>query len=351
MNDNILSSPTQAKMSHESAHHAIKPYLPGIYANLLVNVVEGLGVAPDTLLADSGIAPEQLLTPIWRLRCDTFERLLRKAEVLTGETGLGFHLALQMTVSCHGIIGFAAMIAKDLRGALAVAEDFVALQAPALVLHLEVDGDTAALSFHERWSEYPVSEAGSIMLLLGFAFMGRAIAGRDLHGVGEFPFSQPAYFERFAHLIPGEVRFNQPCTRMIFPASYLDLPLLMADPVAAQLAREQCKRELAAMSGDASMACLVRHLVFDEVQGFCTIEDIARKLHLTPRTLQRQLAQEGYSFNDILSERRRQRALLLIRRHDLSLEFIAEQLGYTDVTNFSRAFRRWTGTSPGKYRS
>ena len=80
------------------------------------------------------------------------------------------------------------------------------------------------------------------------------------------------------------------------------------------------------------------------------LDETARALGLSTRTLKRRLAAEGTDFTPLLDEQRRHRALLLLRSADLSVEAVAEQVGYSDVANFTRAFRRWSGTTPTAYR-
>ncbi len=180
--------------------------------------------------------------------------------------------------------------------------------------------------------------------------MGEAVCGQKLEGRDEVPISRPAYFDRFEHLVSGEVHFDQPHLRLVFPVSILDIPMIMADPMSARLAREQCKRSLTTLIGHDKISEMVRELVYDEALGFSSMEDVAEKLHMSERTLQRQLTQEGTSFRTIVDEMRLQKAGGLLKRKELSLEAIAEMLGYTDVTNFTRAFKRWTGLTPSKYR-
>ncbi len=324
--------------------------VPGTYANLLMDVVARWNITPEQMLEGSGIAPSQLLDPVWHLDFEIFENLFRRAVLLTKEPGLGFHIGVQMTVTCHGLIGFAAMIAKDVREALDIAQEFVRLQSALVGLRLETDEQHAYLYFEQHFSP-DLEDVFTFCLLLGFAMMGNAVCGRELEGDAEVPFDKPEYFYRFEHLIPGNVRFNQPHTRLVFPLEFLDYPMIMADASTARLAREQCKRSLNAMIGHDKISEMVRELVFDEELGFSSMADVADKLHMSERTLQRQLTQEDTSFRAIVDEMRLQKAGGLLKRKELSLEAIAEMLGYTDVTNFTRAFKRWTGQTPSKFRA
>lgn len=326
------------------------PTVPGTYACLLADVVARWDIPAARLLEGSRVSPQDLLSPIWHLDYNEFKRLLKRAVALTGEPGLGFHIGLQMKISCHGLIGYAAMIARNVREALEIGQNFIQLQSSTIRLRLEEADGIAHLHVDQPMPGYPLGEIGSMFIMLGLATMGEAITGQRLTGTAAVSFARPAYFDRFEHLLPGTVSFEQSCHRLSFDAVYLDMPLVMADPVAARMAREQCKQALHAMAGSGSLVSLVRELACDETMGFCQMDQVADRLHMSERTLQRQLAQAGTSFSVIIDELRHQRALLMLRRNELGLDYIADQLGYTDTTNFSRAFKRWTGMAPSQFR-
>ena len=102
-------------------------------------------------------------------------------------------------------------------------------------------------------------------------------------------------------------------------------------------------------SGSVSR-CGLREILISHEQGYPQIEQVAAQLCMSDRTLKRQLAAEDSSYSALLEEVRHRQAVGLLSRTDLSLERIAEQLGYSDVANFNRAFRRWTGKTPGRWR-
>jgi AraC-like DNA-binding protein len=132
--------------------------------------------------------------------------------------------------------------------------------------------------------------------------------------------------------------------------SILDLPLVTADPAAMELARAQCDRELAAQAEAGGFVGRVREAVARAGGGFRSLDEVARRLHLSTRTLKRRLAIQGTSFSGVLDEVRQQRALLLLEDRRLALAEVADRLGYSDAANFTRAFRRWTGQTPAAFR-
>lgn len=330
-----------------------QPTVPGTYVLLLIDVAERWNISADKLLAGEGLQPEDCLRSGFRLHRDSFANLIERAVSLTGEPGIGFLLGLQMRVSCHGVIGQAAMVARTLGEALEIARAYFDTPSSDLQLCIEREtghkGDMVRLSLGERDERYRLSEVGAQFLLTGFASMAEALTGRKLKGECVIRFPRPPYMERYDHLVAGKLHFDGAFNGFIFDASILDYPLVMSDPVAARIAREQCKEELGRLGGGRSLAQQVRDLVFDEELGFASIEEVAEKLNTTPRTLQRRLQAEGVVFRQLVESIRQHHAERLLLLNQKSIGEVSDLLGYSDVTNFSRAFRRWAGCSPRDY--
>ena len=323
--------------------------LPGAYAIHFLELLARYEVTPEALLEGTGLTREALADPASRLSLAAAEEVVRRAIELTGEPGLAFPMGLQMRLSSHGYLGFAAMTAQNVREAIELAVRFAPTRTTALALALHVEDGQASLVLEERASLGELREFVIFALMVGIAEIARAITGQPLRGDAEVAFARPPYFDRLEHFAPGEVRFDQPSNRIIFAASVLDLPLDMADPVATQLAREQCERELQALGRDDRTVARARELM-PLPTGFRTLEGVAKRMHLSQRTLKRRLAEHGTSYSALLDELRKERALLLLRDGTLSLDQVAERLGYSDVANFTRAFRRFTGKTPGTFR-
>lgn len=322
--------------------------LPAAHALHVAELVERWGVAQDRLLGELGLSAEALAEPDARLPIPACVRLVERARALTGERALGIHLGMQMRASAHGYLGFAAMSAATVREALELAMRFSPTRTTALELRLHVDGDAAALVIDERADFGPARDFVLAALVVGIWQIGNALTGQALTGTADFAFPALEYFAPFQRF--ARMRFSQPVNRLVFDASVLDLPLVLSDRVATRLAREQCERELGALRPEARLAARVRALLADGDRGFRSLEEVAARMHLSPRTLKRRLALQGVAFSTLLEEEQRDRALLLLRSPELSLDEIADRLGYSDVANFTRAFRRWTGTTPAAYR-
>lgn len=323
--------------------------LPGIYVLDVVTLARRWKVGPDALLAGTGLTEAALRDPGARVSLAHAAHVVERAHELTREPALALYHGMQMKVSSHGFLGFAAMTASNVREALTLAERYAATRTSVLAVSTVIEHDTAALVIEERADLGGLREFAVLGLLIGIWQMGQTVTGRRLRGTAECSLPAPAWLATVPFPVGDMLRFDRPATRLCFAAELLDVPLVTADPVAVQLARAQCERELA-MLVDAGLPGRVRAALAAPDGGFRSVVEVAREVHMSARTLKRKLAALGTSYTAILDEVRRQRALLLLDDRSLGLGEIAARLGYTEVANFTRAFRSWTGTTPAAFR-
>lgn len=160
---------------------------------------------------------------------------------------------------------------------------------------------------------------------------------------------RPAGFE--PHLACGaeRFRFDAPRHQIVVPRAMLQAACRFADPIAYQTELAGLQARMASLGIGDDITERLRRLL-DGHRSLISIEEAAPKLHLSVSTLKRRLAEAGTSFRALREAVLQDRALLLLGDRSLSLESIAGMLGYSDLANFSHAFKRWTGMSPGVFR-
>jgi AraC-like DNA-binding protein len=324
--------------------------LPSAYVLLLLDVTKRFGVSEEAILSPFGLTRAALLDTHEHLPLTLVNDVLIHALAVTKEPALPFHIGMQMKISTHGFIGFAAMTADNVRQALELVERFSELRLLGANIRLIEDGDNAKLVVDTDLTLQPLRDAVLAALMVGFGQMAQVVTGETLYGVAYIEISEEPRYRDIMYRLPAQIHFNQAQNVICFEASYLNLPLLMSDTASMQLAVKQCEQELAAIGHFSPFIREVRSLVHGSNVGFRSLEAVAEMLNQSERTLKRQLAQEGTTFSDILEDMRRQEAIRLLLNTTESLDRIAEALGYSDVANFNRAFKRWTGTTPGQYR-
>jgi AraC-like DNA-binding protein len=324
--------------------------LPANHALHVVEFVRRYGFPDRELLADLGLSRDDLADPHLTVPLPDAVALIERARTLTGEPALGFYLGLQMSASVHGYLGFAAMSAPTLRDALELVVQYAPIRTTLLGLRLDVTTTDAAIVVEELADLGSARDVVVIALLVGLWQIGNVLLGREVRdSTVDFVFPEPDYYARFKHTNP-RARFERSANRLVFDPRLLDAPLVSADPASLRLAKDQCERLLDASSSRSPVVERVRRLVLRRDTGVRSFEELAAAMHLSPRTLRRRLATAKVSFSQLLEEARRDKALLLLRSPELTPKDVAERVGYSDVANFTRAFRRWTGRTPAAYR-
>ncbi len=297
-------------------------------------------------------ALEKKFLPHAEVTLDELGALLGEVAKVLKDPLFGLHCALSMGRGSYGLLEFALRAAPTGRLALEQLATYGALINPLVRWSLEVDGEEVSL--HHR-APHPggVGPQANVFTVARILQIAREMLGDDL-------VPTRAWFAHDARECPPElakvlgtkaIAFGRASNGLSFDAKSLQRVPVGAD---AELNRalERHGQAMLAQAGNLDDAWERVRAVMAELlpRGPVTLAKTAKKLHVTPRTLQRRLGEQGASFASMLSEVRRAQAERLLLRTDASLDQVAEQVGYADTAAFVRAFRTWTGTTPGKFR-
>lgn len=325
--------------------------VPLSYVRLGLEIAEERGFDRVALLRGAGLDPAVLDKPEGRLGLAACVRLVSTVWGRLGDPSLGYEFGLRSNLTAHGNLGFGLMSHATVGEALAFGLKYGRLRNPLLRLSLRTEGDRAVIEAREA---LPLGRMRQIVLdavLVSIARIGRQLSGAfrpELELWFDGP--APAHFERYRSRLPPVV-FNAGANQFRFPAEYLARPLHTRDPGTARQMAEQCERELALIGDEASMLERVRAVLADGQAGYPDLEQAAQRLHVSGRTLKRHLQAQGASFQALLDEARERDSLRLLADPALAVAEVAQRLGYSDPASFTRAFRKWTGTTPSAWRS
>jgi AraC-like DNA-binding protein len=324
--------------------------IPVEYVRLIAEQLRSTGVNVAEWLGPSGVAESELSEPDRVLPYPAFRRLVLGALDAAREPALGLFVGERLVASTHGIVGAAAVNSSTVRQALDVVERFSRLRSSIVAISHDIGVHHARVVFSESFPlgdiQRPLLEAVvlSIKNVLDEITMG-ACQVREV----AFPFEEPEYAALARDVFGCKVRYGQSWTGFSGSRDVLDLPLKLADPAAFEEAALICQRELDRIAANESMGARVRRLLLEKQTGFPSLQVTARLFHMTPRTLHRRLVEEGTSYRELLESVRHTLAVEHVRSGRFSMEEIAYRLGYTDVANFRRAFKRWEGVAPSAY--
>ena len=166
-----------------------------------------------------------------------------------------------------------------------------------------------------------------------------------------FAYPQPAWWREYSLIYSDVIAFDASASTLEFAAAELDAPIVQTERSAREFLEHAPGNFILKYKNPKSVAQRIRkQLGAKPPPAWPRFESLARELQLSPATLHRHLAREGSSFRQIKDALRRDAAIRLLGESPLSVVDVATELGFADASAFHRAFRQWTGTSPGDYR-
>ncbi len=323
------------------------------YVRMFVEVATQRGVSRETLLSTAGVPAALLEDPSGRVSLQETVQVFAAAAALTGDAAIGLEVGQRMPLTAHGSLGYVLMCAGSAREAIGLLERFWHLRGRSVVL--SVKEERGGL-FFELVPEVVLPAAVRDVLLssmLGSMASGMQFILPDLSLVPEIWLQgEPPAAGRAMDDGAVPVRYRQARAGIWAPEAvqWLDSPLPTANPEALSQALVQCERESALMAPGDTLLRQVRELLVLGAHGYPAPEQLAERLHLTPRTLRRRLQERGQGFQSLLEEARHRDSRHLLASSDMEIQRISELLGFADPANFTRAFKGWMGMTPSQWR-
>jgi AraC-like DNA-binding protein len=304
--------------------------------------------ATDWICARLGLTEAQFRDPDTRISLQLASSLLDDTIAHMGERDLGLIAAVAFDAAHFGIDEYIARTRPTLRSVMEHTGRYLPLLADGARCTFEARGDLAYLqlqlpatvAIHPAIYEF----AMAIGLLRARRITADAgLSPRQVH----FTHSRPADISRHERLFQCEVVFGAPITQLVMSTKALDRQMPQADAGLRNLLEQRADAMLARLPQSGGYAEQVLSLADSELRTI-SADHISGRLGVSERTLHRRLAAEGTSYRELI-ERARKAAALRYLEQPRSLEEVADLLGYASTQSFQRAFRRWTGTSPGSY--
>ncbi|MEO4047055.1 AraC family transcriptional regulator [Pseudomonas sp. CAU 1711] len=320
---------------------------PPQISRFLLQYAISRGHDPALLCRGLGFAPDDLKRPDYRLSFRQSYQLLRRARQVLGDSGLGLAVGSRQTPVSWGLVGLAMLASPDLGAALQLALRYQWHIGSLLDYRMEIVGDQVQVHATPRFFDPDV-----VVFYLEEAFASSLAIVRGLTGLDlvasriEVQHPSPPHAQRYAELFRCPLRFAGEHNLVQFPLSWLELPLPTRDDyVAAEtcLLLDDTQRQ---EQGLSDLIETIEREVRKNLGDPPTLSQLAGQLNLSERTLRRRIGEAGLSYHGILDQQRRAHALQLLGQRDNRLIDVACATGFSDVRNFRRAFKRWTGVTP-----
>jgi len=316
---------------------------------LTLEAASARGMPQEQLLQDVELPDHWMQRPDARIPLASYGRIIERTLRLGADSGIGLDIGLRCILTQHGFLGLGVMSQRNLREAADfVQRYFFKLCFPLCNGALQLQDRLAIVNLHCDLPSAPLQRYAVEAAMGGLVkVLQHFIALEEIECWFEFP--EPAWFAGYRERMPA-TRFSMGANRLQFPAPCLDRPSATACAMTARLVTTQCERELQMLHVNDRLLDRCRALLARCDGQYPALEVLARELCMSPRTLKRRLQEHGQSFTALLDEARYGESVRLLRATRLSLEQIADRLGYSSASNFSRAFRGWSGLPPGTFR-
>lgn len=337
-------------MSPSPAPGAAPAATPMAYARVIVAAYRRHGQDPAEALKLAQITPAKLLQPDSRITARQMEVLSGAAMQELDDEGLGA-FSRKLPWGSYGMLARASLPSPDLGVALKRWCRHHALLTGDIRLSLSEGGQTAAIGVEEH-ADLGVAREFMLVYVL-----------RNIHGLAcwyvdsrialqgaSFPFPAPPHADAYSFMFPGPLEFDAARAEIRFDARYLALPLRRDEKALRHMLQRALPLTVLQYRRDRLLVQQVRQALVAHPEQAHSAEGIAALLHMSSRTLHRQLKDEGASLQQLKDEVRSERAKDLLYRTGKPLKQVAAACGFRNEKSFLRAFKQWTGTSPAEFR-
>lgn len=318
----------------------------------MIEACARLGLDTAQILEAAKLDAAVLQDPDARLPLEQVEALWRKAYELSGDPNLALHAIEQLPFGSYRVIDFLASSAPTVGAALAKVADYFPIingvvRLPYAIGEREVtfavEAPTRPATITRPYAEY----------VLAAVFLRTRIATNQRFPLMRVEFShpQPADIREHERIFECPVMFGADACRMVIARDVWDTPRTGGNPDLFSVLDAHARMLLEQRPGPPGITGRVRDAIEAELRGGDPkLESIAKRLAMSPRTLQRRLRDEGAVFNDVLDAMRFQAAKSYLAPGDIAATEVAYLLGFAEPSSFNRAFKRWSGRTPTDYR-
>ena len=336
---------------HRNSHTPEPGTISICFVAAALQSVRGRNLNADELLAKVGLSSSLLQVPQARVSAQHYAALWRAIAAALDDEFFGQD-SRRMKVGSFAMLCRSVLGCRTLSQALDRSLRFYALILDDISGVVERHGNEARIILQERarGAEKRIF-AHELLLMLLYGVSCWLIGRRIPILRTEFSYPQPAHSAEYRLMYSADLRFDRPHTLLAFDASYLDLPVIQNERSLKEFLRTAPEGILVKYKNGSGLSSKVRRRLRQFLPGAVPdFEDLALEMGMAPATMRRRLTEEGESYQSIKDQLRRDLAIGYLSHSSRSVMDIALELGFSERSAFHRAFRKWTGASPGEFR-
>jgi AraC-like DNA-binding protein len=323
-----------------------------VSSRALLDACARFGLDTAAILRAAGLDAVTLQDPDARIPIEQVDALWRKAYELSNDPNLALHAIEVLPFGAYRVIDFLASNAPTIGAALAKVSDYFPLINGVVGLPYDV-GERHVTFAVEAPSRPSAITRPYAEYTLAAVFLRTRVATNQRYPLIRVEFSHPRPDDISEHerIFECPVAFGAETCRMVIARQVWDTPRTGTDPDLFSVLDTHARMLLEQLPSSDNIVGRVREAIDAELRGGNPrLESIARRLAMSPRTLQRRLRDQDVLFNDVLDEMRFRAAKSYLAQGDIAGMEVAFLLGFAEQSSFNHAFKRWSGQTPTEYR-
>ncbi len=325
--------------------------VPSVYARELLKLMLELGVSSEQVLAQTKLSASQLQDPAVSISFEEQLQIFSNAQNLTPVPDLGRLLGQRHHINHYGLYGYAIQTCATFDQALRVACQYMRMTGVIFDLELNIDEDNYHILLKNNLSYMAVHRLFVEELIFSVhTTLNQILQTKINFKQVSFDYLDNKASDHYSELLNCPIYFDKPYTEIVIDRKMGNIPLKFWDPQTSALCAQQCEKILQRLDNGEKSSDKVREILVQLPCNKRKAEDVAERMHLSTRHLRRKLSDESTTFQKVLDEVRCELAKDYLNNTNLPLDEITQLLGYSETSNFRRAFLKWMKESPTQYR-
>jgi AraC-like DNA-binding protein len=322
---------------------------------LILDVMEELGIDNNAILKNTSLERLEVAQEGTLVSFIQALKLMRNILARSPRPDIGLIIGSRYQINTYGVLGYAMMSCPTWGDALRLARHYHKVASSLCNIEMEVDEDRQTLTYIATpfYADMVDIEPFTVEKLFAslIAVTKALLAEPGYPTRVSFAYPEPDYGKSYRDIFKCPIEFNAPSNRFELDLKVQQQPLLLANTMSAEIGRKMCDEFMNRQQLESQeMTRKVTELLLATPGQMPDMEVVADSLNMGSRTLRRNLLAENTTFQNIVDQLRQDLSRHYLKRSQLNLDSIAQLVGFTETTNFRRAFKRWEGMPPAQYR-
>jgi len=319
----------------------------------LIHHMDKIGVTRSDLLKNTEISTKMVLNDSEKISYSQYSRLILNAKKLSNNPALGLEFGVILGLNLHGILGSGALTSTSIYEALSFITKYKPVISPVTHLTLQSNNEKNEVILTVE----PSLDSGELLtffqetILSCLYYCGKKITKTNYLPVNFFfSYPEPSYIKKYEKYLNDNLTFNSTRTEFRYKRSSLEAAMPIFNSSIEDASQEDIQQQFADIQDKKGLLTVIRQHLKEQETKLPTLDNIAEKLNTSASTLKRTLSQHNTNYQEILNEVRKDLACTYLTKEEIPISLIAEKLHFSQISNFRKAFKRWTGHTPQDYR-